>query len=32
MASTNHLNYCQNCVKFWDEIDSFLNGGGGAGV
>jgi len=29
MASTNHLNYFQNCVKFQDEIDPFLNGGRG---
>lgn len=29
MSSANHLNYCQNCAKFGDEINPFLNGGGG---
>lgn len=24
MANTNHLNHCQDCVKFWDEIDPIL--------
>lgn len=33
MASTNHLNYSQNSVKSWDEVEFFLNnvGEGGKG-
>lgn len=25
MASTNHLNHCQDCVKFWDEVGPILH-------